>query len=356
MQTETFLLKSIACTTIDQLTTLLADYLNQAVLIIDEYDAIISQGQSEVAQVSATWLVSRQDQSLPHHNHAEFSRHVVNPQALNRWYLFVSQSQEHPLDVSQIQLGIRVINHFIDRYALNPNQSEVNSIFAKLLVHPTTNVNLLHPLVTGPVVMVTTTPQTSNQPQFVAAVQDLVAPLPLAEDNHQGLSFLLHATDLPTIRPQLTELGQQFEQTFFISEAFTDIAKSQEFRQICRQAEQIAHDLGSTDVVNSTQKYNIYIILFQVKNTTLLRNTMCTQLIFLKKYDSAHHTELFETLHAFLENNSHIGTTADKLHLHRNSLSKRLAKIQDLIEIDFNNPDKTFGLRLSYRLFKFLQI
>ncbi|MCT4486450.1 PucR family transcriptional regulator, partial [Levilactobacillus parabrevis] len=76
----------------------------------------------------------------------------------------------------------------------------------------------------------------------------------------------------------------------------------------------------------------------------------------LKKYDRQHHGELFETLFEFLENDCKISVTADQLHLHRNSLTKRLQKIQDLIEINFDDPDKTFGLRLSYRLFNFLQL
>ncbi|WP_223877194.1 helix-turn-helix domain-containing protein [Lactiplantibacillus pingfangensis] len=49
-----------------------------------------------------------------------------------------------------------------------------------------------------------------------------------------------------------------------------------------------------------------------------------------------------------------MSTTADQLHLHRNSLTKRLQRIDDLIHIDWDQPHKTFGLRLSYRIFNYL--
>ncbi|MFC6261772.1 PucR family transcriptional regulator [Levilactobacillus fujinensis] len=359
METETLLLQAIECTTIDQITGLLADYLNQAVLVTDQHGHIISQGRLTLTQVPADWLSPTDHATAYHQGQYAFIRHIVNPLALNNWYFFTAQAKSDPLISHQVQLALQILNHFIDRYALNPNQGEVNNLLATLLAHPTTtDVSLLRRVVGGRdrIVCVTATAKTTNQTEFVTALRDLITPSPLTEDSQQELIFLLNEADLPKLRPQLARLGQEFDHYFFISEAYQDVVKTPEFLQICRQASHLAHQLHTATIVNSTQKYNIYIILSQVKDSSLLKNTMCAQLLFLKQYDDDHHTALFATLYEFLENDCRINTTAEQLHLHRNSLSKRLAKIQGLIEIDFDNPDKTFGFRLSYRLFNYLQL
>ncbi|WP_143461362.1 PucR family transcriptional regulator [Levilactobacillus enshiensis] len=357
MKNETLLLRAIECTTFDQVTALLADYLDQTVLVVDQHGHIVSQGRSSLAQVPTDWLVPTTNTDIYRQGQQEFIRSVVNPLALTKWYFFASQSKIYPLTLGQVQLALQVLNRFIDRYALNPNQGEVNNVLATLLSHPaTTDVSLLRNVVRGRIVCVTATAKATNQTEFIATLRNLIAPLPLTEDSKQGLIFLLNEADIPQLRPQLERLGREFDHYFFISEAYQDVLKTPEFLQICQQANHLAHRLRTLTVVNLTQKYNIYIILSQVKNSPLLKNTMCAQLLFLKQYDDDHHTELFITLHEFLENDCRISTTAEQLHLHRNSLSKRLSKIQGLIEIDFSNPDKTFGVRLSYRLFNYLRL
>ena len=358
MQKDELLLKSIQCATIDDLTNLIAAYLDQAVILADQSGRIISSGQSPLAQIPTDWLDPTTNAPRYSHGQQEFIRNIVNPQALNTWYLFTSQSKGYPVALDQIQLAIRVMNSFIDRYALNPNQSEVNSLLGKLLSDPAqTDTTLLQPLLADKMVCVTVTPEAgaTNQPAFIQQLRDLVAPLPLAED-HQRLTFLLNAQDLPKYRAQLTHLGTFFHHYFFISDGYDDVSKTAEFRDICVRSAKIAQQLGTLTVLNSTQKYNIYIILSQVDNAPLLRNTMCAHLLLLQKYDRKHHSELFKTLFEFLENECKISVTAAQLHLHRNSLTKRLQKITDLIDVDFDDPDRTFGLRLSYRLFNFLQL
>lgn len=358
MNKDELLLKSIQCATIDELTALIAAYLEQAVILADQSGHIISSGQSPLSQIPTDWLDTTTNAPLYRRGQQEFIRNIINPLALNTWYLFTSQSKGYPVALDQIRLAIRVLNSFIDRYALNPNQSEVNSLLGKLLTQPTqTDTTLLQPLLADTLVCVTATPESgaTNQTAFIQQLRDLVAPLPLTED-HQRLIFLLNAPYLPKLRPQLKQLGMFFHHYFFISEPYTDVSKTAEFRNICNQSAQLAQQLGTLEVVNLTQKYNIYVILSQVDNAPLLKNTMCTQILFLQRYDQRHHSELFKTLFEFLENDCKISVTADKLHLHRNSLTKRLQKITDLIDVDFDNPDKTFGLRLGYRLFNFLQI
>ena len=339
MTNETFLLNAIQCASLDQLMGLIGTYLEQPVSIVDQADTIISQSPSAITQP---------DQ--PH------TRTLLDSQALHPWYLVRPQAQIIPAD--QLQLVLQVINSFTDRYALNPNHREVNAVLAQLLQSPAqTDTHLLRSLITDKIVCVTVTadPGTAQPAELLTALQALAAPLPLTE-TPAGLVLLLSASQLPRAQAVLTKLGKQTHHVFFISEPYEDVAQTPEFLSICRQAEQIARRLGTVTVINPTQKYNIYIILDHVDNATLLKNTMCTQLLTLRQYDEAHHAALFHTLAVYLENDCHVTKTAAKLNLHRNSLGKRLTKIQDLIDIDFDNPDRTFGMRLSYRLFNYLAL
>ncbi len=358
LETETLLLRAIQSATLDQLTALVADYLEQPILIVDQAGQIISQQHAPLTTIPADWLDPLATDNRYTHGNQQFIRDVLNPQALNPWYLFLAQSPSYPLTQQQVQLVLQVINHFTDRYALNPNQNTANAALDQLLTNPdTADTQLLRSLTTEKLICVTATAtqQAPHQAGLLAALRQLAAPLPLTE-NQADLVFLLTETQLTQAQTQLTQLGQQYDHYFFSSEPYADIAQTPAFLSICRQASEIAQQLGTRAIVNTTQKYNIYVILNHVDNGALLRNTMCTQLLTLKHYDDRHHAELFHTLFAYLENDCHVSKTATKLHLHRNSLAKRLAKIQELIPVDFTNPDKTFGLRLSYRLFHFLQI
>ncbi|WP_204121182.1 MULTISPECIES: PucR family transcriptional regulator [Levilactobacillus] len=339
MTNEAFLLNAIQCASLDQLMALIAHYLEQPVSIVDQAGAIISQSPTAGDQP---------DQPHP--------RTLLNSQALHPWYLVRPQTQAIPAD--QLRLVLQVINNFTDRYALNPTQREVNTVLAQLLQAPDqTDTHLLRSLVTDKIVCVTvsTEPGIAHPAELMTALQTLAAPLPLTE-TPAGLVLLLSASQLPRAQAVLTKLGKQSHHVFFISEPYEDVAQTPEFLSICRQAEQIARRLGTVTVLNPTQKYNIYIILDHVDNSTLLKNTMCTQLFTLRQYDEAQHAALFHTLAVYLENDCHVTKTAAKLDLHRNSLGKRLTKIQDLIDIDFDNPDRTFGMRLSYRLFNYLAL
>ena len=66
----------------------------------------------------------------------------------------------------------------------------------------------------------------------------------------------------------------------------------------------------------------------------------------LMKYDREKSGELIQTLETYLECNFSRTKTAEKLHLHRNSLNYRLQKIEELLEQDIDRLD-TFSLLLA---------
>ena len=72
-------------------------------------------------------------------------------------------------------------------------------------------------------------------------------------------------------------------------------------------------------------------------------------LSILKKYDNKHMTDYFETLYIFLRKERSLVETAKELHIHRNSIIYRIEKIQQLIDLDLDDPDIREYLLMSYR-------
>jgi sugar diacid utilization regulator len=68
----------------------------------------------------------------------------------------------------------------------------------------------------------------------------------------------------------------------------------------------------------------------------------------LKQYDQKNHTALLFTLKIYLENERNVIKTAELLFIHRNTLSYRIKKIQDLCR--FNLENSKLRLRLLFSL------
>ena len=67
----------------------------------------------------------------------------------------------------------------------------------------------------------------------------------------------------------------------------------------------------------------------------------------LLEYDAAHRTSLYQTLYALFENHLAVQQTADELHIHRNTLQKRMAHVEELLGIDLNELDDIVDVRLG---------
>ncbi len=76
----------------------------------------------------------------------------------------------------------------------------------------------------------------------------------------------------------------------------------------------------------------------------------------ISAYDESHHTEYYETLFSYLRNERNHQLTAQELFIHRNTLFKRLRKIQELWEISLENPDERFYLLYSFYQIKYARI
>lgn len=75
----------------------------------------------------------------------------------------------------------------------------------------------------------------------------------------------------------------------------------------------------------------------------------------LRKYDREHNSELLQTLELYLSQDSNVKATADLLHVHINTLTYRLKRIAEIVDIDLNSMDQKVTLYLDLKAEKMLE-
>jgi purine catabolism regulator len=67
-------------------------------------------------------------------------------------------------------------------------------------------------------------------------------------------------------------------------------------------------------------------------------------------HDDNRNAELVETLEAFFACHGNLSQTANRLHIHRNTLTYRLERISAITQLDLDDPDARFSLQLALKL------
>ncbi len=84
--------------------------------------------------------------------------------------------------------------------------------------------------------------------------------------------------------------------------------------------------------------------------------SLCERLVVpLVEHDRQHHTSLMPTLRTFFDNRLSVHQTADALFIHRNTLGKRLHRIEELLDVDLAQIDDVFELYLALRAAELLE-
>jgi purine catabolism regulator len=99
---------------------------------------------------------------------------------------------------------------------------------------------------------------------------------------------------------------------------------------------------------------SVYRLLFQLEHSPELES-FCNEILgTLIEYDHAQKVNLVETLTAYFAHHENLTQTARTLHLHRNSLLYRIARIQEITHWDLANPETRLAVQLALRAFRML--
>lgn len=135
-----------------------------------------------------------------------------------------------------------------------------------------------------------------------------------------------------------------------VSLRFTDIGTLRAHFYEAVDAFEIGCLLDPDIHIYTFEDYGIYVMFQTVSENEDLSRYLHPALPKLASYDTENSTNLELTLHTYLKNSCSTTDTAKALYLHRNSVIYRLRRIEELCDIDLNDTDTRFRLRLSYAL------
>ncbi len=156
----------------------------------------------------------------------------------------------------------------------------------------------------------------------------------------------------------ISSFQQNLEERFSIKEVrgsfggiykqYRDIPKSfREARTVLEVREKFPQEAGAFVHYQELGIYQFLDILLEKRRQDGSENVAIQN---LKKYDSTHHTELLATLEAYLDESENIQKTAARLHIHPNTLTYRLKRMVEIMEVDLSVPSQKFMIYLDLKL------
>lgn len=111
----------------------------------------------------------------------------------------------------------------------------------------------------------------------------------------------------------------------------------------------VARHIGATDIGATTERFALYAIVFDVERKPELDGFLEDVIGPLLDYDAKRSTDLVATLDAYFTNDGNLRRTARALHVHLNTLLKRLDRVATVLGHDWRASDD-LQLRLAIRL------
>lgn len=75
----------------------------------------------------------------------------------------------------------------------------------------------------------------------------------------------------------------------------------------------------------------------------------------LIEYEKSRKGELLVTLFVYLEQNQNMKKTADTLHIHTNTLTYRLKRIEDILSVDLTDSKQLFNMHLALNIYQYVK-
>ncbi|HEX8917674.1 MAG TPA: helix-turn-helix domain-containing protein [Chloroflexota bacterium] len=132
-----------------------------------------------------------------------------------------------------------------------------------------------------------------------------------------------------------------------IGRGYADLTRLQHSYHEAEHALRIGVAVSGHSGTGAFEDLGAYRLLFHLRDQPEL-SAFCEETIgALERYDEEHQGHLVDTLESFLSLQGNLSQTARDLHLHRNGLLYRLARIEKIADCDLNNPSQRLALQLA---------
>jgi sugar diacid utilization regulator len=96
--------------------------------------------------------------------------------------------------------------------------------------------------------------------------------------------------------------------------------------------------------------YMIYHLLYEISGHPTLSKLYKNTIKRIKKHDSENNSELLKTLETLIDCDFSVSHTSDRLFIHRNTLYKRINKINDILDSDIDKSENRLILQIAMKL------
>jgi len=164
--------------------------------------------------------------------------------------------------------------------------------------------------------------------------------------------------DDDVFRAQVEEVSERLFTYVCFSEVFTNILQVSFHYNRNIRALQLANMLGESKNVVYYQNYLLLDAVMKAAGDNIdeLEHFISRKILLIREYDDAHNTELFETLHVFIQSREGYSQAAKMLHTHRNTVLYRINHIKELFDIDLSSFDEFRRCLVSCRIAEYMDI
>jgi len=123
-----------------------------------------------------------------------------------------------------------------------------------------------------------------------------------------------------------------------------------------RSALDLMNSLGRADQIIDSQALGFYGLLLQSNSPEKLAAYARTTFQALRNYDDAHHTDLLRTLQLYFQHGGNKQSAARAAFLHVNTLTYRLRKVQEMLNVDLRKPDDLLHLQFALKVLDVMDV
>ncbi|MGD9567094.1 MAG: PucR family transcriptional regulator [Sedimentibacter sp.] len=117
----------------------------------------------------------------------------------------------------------------------------------------------------------------------------------------------------------------------------------------------IGMKLKDKEAVYLYDDFIIYHLISEISGDSTLSKIYKNTVVRIKKNDSENNSELLKTLQALIDCDFSISQTSEKLFVHRNTLYKRINKINSLLDSDIDKAEYKLLLQIALKLDELLE-
>lgn len=157
--------------------------------------------------------------------------------------------------------------------------------------------------------------------------------------------------NLKDLFESINHLLSRYNFNFYISNRFTDLPDIFFAKKQCDEMQEIVTTKYiQTDKQIYYEDFMLYHCFHAIEKDYHLDFLLWTKYKQICQYDTQYHTNYVDTIKIFMKHNGNLKETADALNMHRNSIDKRIKKIEFLFDINLGDFKTILQLQLSIAL------